>query len=190
MSGCTTLVNMALGGIGHTHTQTRFSNVRTEMRCPQRPPTPNKPSTIGKFSVHRWAWRQKSSASSKESSIAVLMKLGSGCQNCRRSMGGRNDGCCGCLWRGVVHGDGKGSVGHAGVGLGWQTGKLTCTLSPASLISSSSTSSLKSRVLIVALALVVIYPCHSTLQTRRHRVVGLLQGPPEPQPAWAARTQK
>jgi hypothetical protein len=105
MSGCTTLVNMALGGIGHTHTQTRFSNVRTEMRCPQRPPTPNKPSTIGKFSVHRWAWRQKSSASSKESSIAVLMKLGSGCQNCRRSMGGRNDyammgavGVCGAGW--------------------------------------------------------------------------------------------
>ena len=26
MSGCTTLVNMALGGTGHTHTQTRFSN--------------------------------------------------------------------------------------------------------------------------------------------------------------------
>ena len=56
------------------------------------------------------------------------------------------------------YGDGQGCAGHAGVGLGWQTGKLTFTLSPAALISSSSTSSVKSRVLIVALVLVVIDP--------------------------------
>ena len=37
----------------------------------------------------------------------------------------------GCLRRGVVHGDGKGSAGHAGVGLGWQTGKLNFTHGPA-----------------------------------------------------------
>ena len=44
----------------------------------------------------------------------------------------------GCLRRGVVRGDGKGSPGHAGVGLGWQTGKLTFTHGPAALISYSS----------------------------------------------------
>ena len=44
----------------------------------------------------------------------------------------------GCLRRGVVHGDGKGSAGHAGVGLGWQTGKLTFTHGPAAVISYSS----------------------------------------------------
>ena len=59
-------------------------------------------------------------------------KLGSGCQNCRRSMGGRNDGCCGwCATR---------AMGACGTRewvwtLGSQTGKLTFTLSPAALIS-------------------------------------------------------
>ena len=92
----------------------------------------------------------------------------------------------GCFRRGVVHGDDKGSAGHAGVGLGWQTGKLTCTHGPAALISYSihQTSSKKSRVLIEEQDHVVIDKCHSTLQTRRHRLVGLQQGPPEL--AWAA----
>ena len=85
----------------------------------------------------------------------------------------------GCLRRGVVHGDGKGSAGHAGVGLGWQTGKLNFTHGPAALISYSSTSSRKSRVLIEEQDHVVIDQCQSTLQTRRHGVVGLQQGPPE-----------
>ena len=93
----------------------------------------------------------------------------------------------GCLRRGVVHGDGKGSAGHAGVGLGWQTGKLTFTHGPAALISYSSTSSRKSRVLIEEQDHVVIDQRHSTLQTRRHGVVGLQQGPPEL--AWAARSE-
>ena len=94
----------------------------------------------------------------------------------------------GCLRRGVVHGDsGKGSAGHAGVGLGWQTGKLTFTHGPAALISYSSTSSRKSRALIEEQDHVVIDQRHSTLQTRRHGVVGLQQGPPEL--AWAARSE-
>ena len=93
----------------------------------------------------------------------------------------------GCLRRGVVHGDGKGSAGHAGVGLGWQTEKLTFTHGPAALISYSSTSSRKSRVLIEEQDHVVIDQRHSTLQTRRHGVVGLQQGPPE-LVAWAARS--
>jgi hypothetical protein len=93
----------------------------------------------------------------------------------------------GCLRRGVVHGDGKGSAGHAGVGLGWQTGKLTFTHGPAALISYSSTSSRKSRVLIEEQDHVVIDQRHSTLQTRRHGMVGLQQGPPEL--AWAARSE-
>jgi hypothetical protein len=83
----------------------------------------------------------------------------------------------------VVHGDGKGSAGHAAVGLEWQTGKLTFTHGPAALISYSSTSSRKSRVLIEEQDHVVIDQRHSTLQTRRHGV----QGPPEL--AWAARSE-
>ena len=54
-------------------------------------------------------------------------------------VGGSRDGCyvavcsarSGCLRRGVVHKDGKCSAGHAGVGLGWQTGKLNFTHGPA-----------------------------------------------------------
>ena len=93
----------------------------------------------------------------------------------------------GCLRRGVVHGDGSGSAGHVGVGLGWQTGKLTFTHGPAAVISYSSTSSRKSRVLIEEQDHVVIDQRHSTLQTRQHGVVGLQQGPPEL--AWAARSE-
>ena len=92
-----------------------------------------------------------------------------------------------CLRRGVVHGDGKGSARHAGVGLRCHTEDLTFTHGPASLISYSSTSSVKSRVFVEAQDHVVIDQCHSTLQTRRHRVVGLQQGPPEL--AWAARSE-
>jgi hypothetical protein len=96
----------------HPHPDT-LQQLRTEMAnaVPSTTTIPNKPGTIGKFSVHRWAWRQKSSARSEDSSIAVLMKLGSGCQHCRRTMGGRRDGCCtavamcstrsGCLRRGA-----------------------------------------------------------------------------------------
>ena len=53
----------------------------------------------------------------------------------QRTMGGRRDGCCGSVqraqWvfeaRGGPWGWYLGSAEHAGVGLGWQTGKLTFT---------------------------------------------------------------
>jgi hypothetical protein len=52
--GCTTLVNMALGGTGHTHTQTRFSNFGPKCGA-LNGHYPNKTGTIGKLSVHRCA---------------------------------------------------------------------------------------------------------------------------------------
>jgi hypothetical protein len=120
--------------------------------------------------------------------------LGSGCQHCRRTMGGRRDGCCGSVqraqWVFETRGgpwDGKGSAGHAGVGLGWQTGKLNFTHGPAALISYSSTSSRnlgykpRSRTTCRHRP-VSVNPANEA--ARGGRVVGLQQGPPEL--AWAA----
>jgi hypothetical protein len=131
------------------------------MRRPQRPPTPTTcptspaPSESSQSIDGRGAKSHQLGQTRGDSSIAVLMKLGSGCQNCSARWAGVEMGAVavcsarsGCLKRGVVHGDGKGSAGHAGVGLRWQTGKLTFTHGPAALISYSSTSSMKSRVLI------------------------------------------
>jgi hypothetical protein len=156
----------------HPHPDT-LQQLRTEMRCPQRPPTPINPapSESSQSIDGRGAKTHQLGQSTEDSSIAVLMTLGNGCQHYRRTMGGRRDGCwrsgaqrvpCGCLRRGVVHGDGKCSAGHEGVGLGWQTGKLNVTHGPAALISYSSTSSRKSRVLIEEQDHVVIDQCLST----------------------------
>ena len=66
------------------------------------------------------------------------------------------------------------------------------THGPAALISCSSTSCLEKtsgieRILSEERDHVVIDQCHSTLQTRRHWVVGLQQGQTEL--AWAARSE-
>ena len=158
MSGCPALVNMTLGGIGHTHTQTRFSNFGPKCGALNGHQPRNKPGTIGKLSLHRWAWRQKPSARSVRGQLdcgpdEVGKWVSVGVSTAGARWAGAEMGALavcsarsGCLRRGVVHGDGKGSAGHVGVGLGWQTGKLNFTHGPAALISYSSTSSRKSRV--------------------------------------------
>jgi hypothetical protein len=112
-------------------------------------------------------------------------------------VGGSRDGCyvavcsarSGCLRRGVVHKDGKCSAGHAGVGLGWQSGKLTFTHGPAALISFinelEEISGIGSRSRAAG-------PCRHRPASlnpanEAHRVVGLQQGPPEL--AWSARSE-
>ena len=46
------MVNMALGGTGHTHTQTRFSNFGPKCGALNGHTNPNKIGIIGKFSVY------------------------------------------------------------------------------------------------------------------------------------------
>jgi hypothetical protein len=88
-----------LARVTPTPTPRHASATSDRNAMPSTATNPNEPGNIGKLLVHRWVQRQKSSARSEDSSIAVLLKLGSGCQHCRRTMGGRRDGCCGSVQR-------------------------------------------------------------------------------------------
>ena len=72
----------------------------------------------------------------------------------------------------MVRGDDGGSAGHAGVGQGGLTRKLTFTLQPVTVTSHSSTSSRKSRASFEPNDQVDIDQPQSTLWTRQEQVSG------------------